>query len=253
MGIEAEKPRMFAVIVSMVSPQSLQRIKDWSLWQKVSESYDVVKLWKRIKTIHQTMITGVIEIDGAAALHRLATINMKNGESITDYKNRFDNERKIYSDICDSVESLSMLPDNILSGIFVAGLSVKFCNFKNTLENLTRTKVSSFPKTVNKAYEAASKWKGNDDAPSSNNVSDVIIKTQEEHVLSAGIKKSGVQKSTPLVSKKTGTLIECRVCGENHYATDCPKMKNMIEEVRDEVNRKKDSKRSSSSREQTIF
>ena len=242
--LQAMKPAIWADIMSLMSPQSIAKVKECIVYDEKFRNHDVVWLWERIKLVHQSTESGVDEEDCVIVISKMMSMVMYKTETITTYKDRFDAHVRVYKQICIKMR-IEAIPERILVAVFIRGLNGSYSDYKKTTSNNAAAKINPYPKLVSVAYEQASNWKTFTPAAVKTDVFVANSKKGDKKGDKKSNNKSDVFKEAKSEEKvivgKDGKPIVCHndKCRGNHYNNNCPLLKKIVDEVKSERGEKK--------------
>ena len=115
---------------------------------------DALSLIRRINTTHLAPDTGVIELTQEQTRMRYETLRQYPGESILDYKRRFNNA-------LDAMIAVGLPPitNSSQAARFIINLDSKFGSFKADIANWAKNGLKPYPQSLEEAFESASTYR----------------------------------------------------------------------------------------------
>jgi hypothetical protein len=196
-----------------------------------------VRLWKIVEDKHRvhstSKVAAIVKLDVRNQLK-----NLKQGafESIITYKKRYNDALKAYHDhgnpTKDGAEQVMDFFDRLDNG--------RYADFKVQYLNGLQMKTITAPTDLNTVFNLANNWlkpkalHGGGYASTYATKVDKVEKksTPKEETKNDGDKQQGKLKTDGKVEserKPRTKKIECFICGDDHYANDCPHRKKLVE------------------------
>jgi len=203
------KPKVFATIVSILSPAARAHLETDVDWIPTYENQDPLTLWNLIKN-NQLLETQNISKETVRyeLRNKYGIMKMKSEESLLDFRHRFD---LIVSNMtsagCDTIPNKE---SQALDFIFRLD-DVRYEDFKRTLNNGVIQKTIKWPTTIEQAYVLARSHI----PPRANNSS-----------VSSPTRTNAFIASSDKADRKPGPDHPCHECGgTDHWRPDCPNPK----------------------------
>jgi len=234
---EEKEPQLYALILKYLSEESLEVVQKHQDWADIEANVNPVRLWNKVEDKHRVHSTSEV-----AAIVKLETRNqlknLKQGafESIITYKKRYNDALKAYHDhdnpTKDGAEQGMDFFDRLDNG--------RYADFKVQYLNGLQIKTITAPTDLNTVFNLANNWLEPKALPGGGYASTYATKVDkvEKKSTPKGETKNntGKQQETGKTEGKVESerkprtnRIECFICGNDHYATDCPHRKKLIE------------------------
>jgi hypothetical protein len=244
---ERNGPRLYGLILQYLSNESLDVIKRDPDWADTEAKADPEKLWELIVQKHKVHSASKVEqIVKLSARQMYRNVRQGGYESITTYKERFDNALAIYQE-----QQNVQLEDEDIAMNFFSGLdNGHYAEFKATYLNGLTVKSITAPQDLNEIYTIASQWI----KPKASGAGTVTTFATTLDKVESSNKKDGKNKKRNGKGKSdkkfdnkqkeedgtggTGKKpVKCFKCGADHYINQCPELKKNRENKEDEEER----------------
>jgi hypothetical protein len=232
-----KKPKLYATILKYLSEESLEvviRVKEWS---EVEENIDPEKLWSIIVDKHRVHSTSeVAAVVKLEARNQLQSLKQGGFESIISYKQRYTSALKAYHDQGNPTKD-----DSDQAMDFFHGLdNGKYAEFKVQYLNGLQVGSIAAPRDLNTIFTVANNWlkpkalAGGGYASTYATRVDNVEKKQEGGKKDAKSKEkkqgdANQQEGKDGKAKQRARKLECFICGDEHYASNCPLKKKTKE------------------------
>jgi hypothetical protein len=233
--------RLYATILKYLSEESLEAVKRTKEWSEVEDNVDPEKLWSIIVDKHRVHSTSeVAAVVKLEARNQLQSLRQGGFESIISYKQHYTNALKAYHDQGNSEKD-----DSDQAMDFFHGLdNGRYAEFKVQYLNGLQVGSIAAPKDLNTIFTLANNWlkpkalAGGGYASTYATRVDHVEKKQEGKK-DAKSEKTGKDKKQGDVNqpdgkdgkpKAKGKKLECFICGDEHYASNCPLKKKLKDE-----------------------
>ena len=152
--MEADKPKMYAMILGKLSTESMDELKRHEDYEDFNREKDPLMLWLAITMIHQVAsVSKVASVVKKAARDKYASMRQGQFETIITYKERFDAAVEAYNDMENPEMS-----DGDIAMDFLNGLDDnRYAEFKVEIINDIAKGAMKQPKTLNDVYLLASR------------------------------------------------------------------------------------------------
>jgi hypothetical protein len=228
---------LYALILKYLSEESLEAVQKHQDWADIEANVDLVRLWKIVEDKHRVHSTS--EVAATVKLEAWNQLkNLKQGafKSIITYKKRYNNALKAYHDhgnpTKDGAEQVMDFFDGLDNG--------RYADFKVQYLNGLQIKTITAPADLNTVFNLANNWLKPTAIPGGGYASTYATKvdkvekksTPKGETKNDGDKQQGKLKMDGKVESKQKPRtkkIECFICGDDHYATDCPHQKKLVE------------------------
>jgi hypothetical protein len=220
---EEKEPQLYALILKYLSEESLEAVQKHQEWANIEANVDPVRLWKIVEDKHRVHSTSeVAAIVKLEAQNQLKNLKQGAFESIITYKKRYN----------DGAEQAMDFFDGLDNG--------RYADFKVQYLNGLQIKTITAPANLNTVFNLANNWLKPKALPGGGYASIYATKVDKVEKKSTpkgetkkdGDKQQGKLKTDGKVEseqKPRTKKIECFICGDDHYATDCPHQKKLVE------------------------
>jgi hypothetical protein len=147
--MEADKPKMYAMILGKLSTESIDEFKRREDYEDINTEKDPLMLWLAITMIHQVAsVSKVASVVKNAARDKYASMHQGQYETIITYKERFDAAVEAYNDMENPEMS-----DRDIAMDFLNGLDDnRYAEFKVEIINDIAKGSMKQSKTLNDVY-----------------------------------------------------------------------------------------------------
>jgi hypothetical protein len=234
---EEKEPQLYALILKYLSKESLEAVQKHQDWADIEANVDPVRLWRVVEDKHRVHSTSeVAAIVKLEARNQLKNIKQGAFESIITYKKRYNDALKAYHDHGNPTKHGAEQAMDLFDGLD----NGRYADFKVQYLNGLQIKTITAPTDLNTVFNLANNWLKPKALPGGGYASTYATKvdkvkkkpTPKEETKNDGDKQQGKLKTDGKIEseQKTRTKkIECFICGDEHYATDCPHRKKLVE------------------------
>jgi hypothetical protein len=234
---EEKEPQLYALILKYLSEENLEAVQKHQDWAEIEANVDPVRLWNIEEDKHRVHSTSeVAAIVKLEARNQLKNLKQGAFESIITYKKRYNDALKAYHDHGnpkkDGIEQAMDFFDGLDNG--------RYADFKVQYLNGLQIKTITAPTDLNTVFNLANNWLKPKALPGGGYASTYATKVEkvEKKSTPKGETKNDAGKQQETVKtegkvererKPRTKKIECFICGDDHYSTDCPHRKKLIE------------------------
>ena len=230
-----------------ISEASREKIKEKEEYNKILKTKNPLAYWKLIVQIHQSIDSGDLQLDDYNTDKDYRSIRQYPNELITVYYARYLEALAT----AENAEDPVIYSQKRKATHFIDSLNEKYTSFRVLQVNNSTSGVQRYANTLAEAYDRASNWMttnslfmtGYDFAFATKSVDKKKLKKDgkdnkgshskhdnkkgQENKLTNSEKYRG--KDGVLRSRK-GNIIDCNVCGGNHFEKDCSDLKDIVED-----------------------
>ena len=231
-----------------ISEASREKIKEKDEYERINKSKNPLAYWKLIVQIHQSIDSGDVQLDDYNTDKDYRGIRQHPNELITVYYARYLEALRTAENAEDPVE----YSEKRKATHFIDSLNEKYTAFRVLQVNNSTSLVQRYASTLAEAYDRASSWMttnslymtGYDFAFTTKSYEkdkkDKKIKPKKggDSKDNKGIKgQDGKQTNSEkyrgkdgVLRSRKGAIIDCNVCGGNHFEKDCSDLKDIVED-----------------------
>lgn len=224
--------RIFGIILSLMSPASLERVALEPEWKAAESNMDAKALWSLIVRTHQIQRSGVAAIDQANQAKKINEISQGRQETITAFIERFHAVVRGFTEL-----GMALPSDSYQAARFVDALDdSRYVEFKNALKNNASLGIMAYPTQLSIAIKGAMQFTSTHVTaarqPKQENAFVVSTREKSPNRKTSSRTRDAQQPPTQTESRHSREAVTCKLCGQSgHYVVKCPHLEECARRV----------------------